>query len=237
MITLYGSGPHFGLPDASPFVTKTEILFKMARVPYKTAKANFSKAPKGKIPYIDVGGTLLGDSEFIRIYLETEHGANFDPGLTAEQKAIAKAVQAMCEDRLYWAVVHARWTDKENFAKGPKKFFDDVPAPLRPFIVAMVNRSVKSALHGQGLGRHTRAEVELLAERDLDALSAFLGEKPFLMGATPCGADASIWSMVASALCPLFETPIRDHAAAIPNLVAYYRRGLALWYPDFKPFC
>ena len=61
MITLYGSGPHFGVPDASPFVSKAEILLKMSGVPYKKAKANFSKAPKGKIPYIEENGKLLGD--------------------------------------------------------------------------------------------------------------------------------------------------------------------------------
>lgn len=31
MIKLYGSGPYFGLPDASPFVTKAEMLLKLAK--------------------------------------------------------------------------------------------------------------------------------------------------------------------------------------------------------------
>lgn len=69
MLTLYGGGPAFGLPDASPFVSKAHVLLKMAGVPYTFAKANFRKAPKGKIPYIDDGGMLLGDSGFIRAHL------------------------------------------------------------------------------------------------------------------------------------------------------------------------
>jgi hypothetical protein len=30
MITLYGFGPAFGLPDPSPFVTKVEVLLNFA---------------------------------------------------------------------------------------------------------------------------------------------------------------------------------------------------------------
>lgn len=35
MIKLFGSGPNFGLPDASPFVTKVETLLRMANLPSK----------------------------------------------------------------------------------------------------------------------------------------------------------------------------------------------------------
>ena len=63
----------------------------MSGVPYTKAKANFTKAPKGKIPYIEENGKLLGDSTFIRLYLEKEHGAKFDGNLTPEEKAVALA--------------------------------------------------------------------------------------------------------------------------------------------------
>ena len=138
----------------------------------------------------------------------------------------------MCEEHLYWAIVDARWMVKSNFENGPKTFFKDVPAPMRPFVVAMIGRSVKRTLYGQGLGRHSRPEIEAFAKRDLDALSVFLGDKPFLMGADPCGADASVWSSVASALCAHFKTPIRDHAETLANLVAYRDRGMRRWFPE-----
>ncbi len=35
MITLYSFGPFFGLPDASPFVMKGEMLLKLAGLPYR----------------------------------------------------------------------------------------------------------------------------------------------------------------------------------------------------------
>jgi glutathione S-transferase len=232
MITLHGSTPKFGLPSASPFVSKAEILLKMAGVPYTHIDGNFSKAPKGKIPFIEDDGQLLGDSTFIRQHLERRHGGLFDKGLSDADKAIAGAFEKLCEDHLYWAIVHERWMIKHNFDKGPRTFFESVPAPLRPIVVAMIHRQVARNLKGQGFGRHTREEILELANRDVNAIAAFLAEKPFLMGPDPCGADASVWSTVASVLCPFFDTPLRTHAESHANLIAYRDRGMQRWFPD-----
>ena len=232
MITLYTFGPAFGLPDPSPFVSKAEVLLKMAGLAYRTNTNGFAKAPKGKLPYLDDDGTVIADSTFIRWHLESRYGAKFDQGLSAEQKAIAWAAEKMCEDHLYWAIVDSRWMVKANFDKGPRHFFDKAPAPMRPFIIAMINRQVARTLKGQGFGRHSRAEIERLGNADMDAISDILGSKPWLMGPEPCGADASVWSSVAGVLCPHFDSPMRDHAATKANLVAYRARGMARWFPQ-----
>ena len=62
MITLYTFGPAFGLPDPSPFVTKAEVLLKMAGLPYRMDTKGFRKAPKGKLPYIRDGEDIIADS-------------------------------------------------------------------------------------------------------------------------------------------------------------------------------
>jgi glutathione S-transferase len=234
MLTLYVMGPKFGLPDASPFVSKALVLLKMSGLPFATAKADFRKAPKGKIPYLRDGDLQLGDSTFMRGHLEDKHRIDFDKGLSASDTGVAWAFEKLCEDHLYWALVDSRWTDQANFDRGPRTYFDDVPAPLRPFVVGMVRRSIRKSLHGHGMGRHSRSEIEQLAKRDLDAIAAFLGSKPWLMGPEPCGADAAVWSMVSGVLCAHFETPIRTAAETHPNLVAYRDRGMARWFPELR---
>jgi hypothetical protein len=47
MITLYGFGSGFGLPEIGPFVTKTEVQLKMAGLIYRKERARPPASPKG----------------------------------------------------------------------------------------------------------------------------------------------------------------------------------------------
>lgn len=234
MITLYTFGPAFGLPDPSPFVLKAWVLLAMSGLPFRTDTRGLRKAPKGKLPYIDDAGTIVADSSLIRMHLEARHGIEFDAGLSPAERGIAWAFEKLCEDNLYWAVVRDRWMNEANFDKGPRKFFKVAPAPIRPLVIAMVKRSLRRTLHGQGLGRHSGSETVLLATRGIDAIADQLGNKPYLMGAAPCGADAAVFGSVAGMLCPLFESPLRTAAERHANLVAYRDRGLRQWFAQAR---
>lgn len=232
MITLYGFGPAFGLPDPSPFVMKVEVLLRMAGLPHRLDVGGLRKAPKGKLPYIDDDGTIVADSTFIRWHIEKKYGFDFDRGLSAEQKAIAWAFEKLAEDHLYWAVLRDRWMDDANFAKGPRQFFATVPAPLRPLVIALVRRQVRGALRAQGFGRHSDHEIVALATRAIDSIADYLGDRPFFMGAQPTGIDATLFAFVGGTLCPHFDTPLRTAAARHENLRRYVGRMTARYYPD-----
>jgi len=232
MITLYTFGPGFGLPDPSPFVTKAEVLLKMAGLPYRADRSGFGKAPKGKLPYIVDDGERIADSTFIRWHLEKKHGVDFDRGLSAGDRAVAWAFEKMAEDHLYWALLDARWLDDANFAKGPTAFFQKVPAPVRPIVVGLVRRQVRKAARAHGIGRHSAAEIAALATRSIDAIADYLGSKSYFMGGEPTGTDATMLAFVAGALCPVFDTPIRTAAERHDNLKRYVGRMAARYYPD-----
>ena len=74
MITLYGFGAGFGLPEIGPFVTKTEVQLKMAGVAYRKEKARPPASPKGQLPYIDDDAQRIADSTFIRAHIERKYG-------------------------------------------------------------------------------------------------------------------------------------------------------------------
>lgn len=224
MLTLYTFGPAFGLPDASPFVVKAEMLLKLAGLPYQTNRGGFRRAPKGKLPYIDDNGEIVADSTLIRLHIERKYGFDFDAGLTPEQRGAAWMFEKALEDHFYWHVVQARWCDAENFAKGPASFFRAIPWPVRPIVQAAIRRKIRGTLHGQGTGRFTPQEQAQLLKRGAQAAAQLLGDKPYFFGASPCGADATAFGFIASAMSPHFHMTLRDEIENHPNLTAYVER-------------
>ncbi|PTM43071.1 glutathione S-transferase family protein [Bosea sp. 124] len=232
MITLHSFGPAFGLPDASPFCIKAEILLKMSGLPYRRAGGDLRRAPKHKLPLIVDDGVTIADSSFIRFHLESRHGIGFDEGLDAERRGTLWAVEKMLEEQIYWIVVDERWMDDANFARGPVHFFKAVPAPLRPLVCALVRRQVRRSLHGHGMGRHSQADKMVLAERALDAIVPILGERAFLGGEAPAGGDAALGAFMIAGLGPLFDSPFRGLVEARPSLVAYATRMRERFFPS-----
>lgn len=229
MIKLYGFGPNFGLPEISPYVTKTEIHLRMAGLDYVKEISRPDTSPKGQLPWIDDDGTRVADSTFIRVHLERKYGMDFDEGLNPVERAQAWAVERMLENHFGWSMVYFRWLDPDNFAKGPSHFFDGAPEGVREDVLSRV----RANMVGIGMARHSAAEIVELGDQSLAALSLMLGDKPFMMGERPCGMDATCTAMLAGLITPYFDSPLRRRAEAYDNLVAYTDRMMAGFYPEF----
>jgi glutathione S-transferase len=237
MITLYGFGPGFGLPEISPYVTKTEVQLKMANLAYIKQQAMPDTSPKGQLPYIDDGDERVADSTFIRRHLEKKHGFDLDNALDERQRAEAWAIERMVENHFNWAFVYTRWMIPENFAKGPAHFFDGAPEDTRELIREDVRARVSEVHRLAGLARHAPDEIVELGARSLSALSMLLGWKPYLMGEKPCGTDAMVFASLAGLMTPYFDSPLRQRALEFANLVAYVDRMMERYYPEHAWQC
>lgn len=232
MITLYGFGPFFGLPEASPFVTKTEVQLRMMKLPYIKQVGARDQSPKGQLPYLDDGEIRIADSSFIRMHLEEAYGIDLDQTLDERQRAEAWTIERMVEHQLYWMLVHMRWVMPANFDKGPSHFFDAAPHTARDQMRSEARARVADVTRMAGPGRHALPEIVELGTRSLSALSMQLGWKPYLMGDRPCGADATVFGVLAGLLTPFFDSPLRDRASEFANLVAYVDRMMVRYYPE-----
>ena len=230
-IVLHRFGPFLGAPDSSPFVIKAMMLLKLAGLPFSDVPGNPLRAPKKLLPYIEDEGATIADSTLIRLHIERKYGVDFDAGLSSEEKAVAWAVERMCEDHLYFAMLEARWLDRKTFRKGVGRMFGIVPLPLRPFAKIVLRRANAARLHGHGLGRHTKPDIAMLATRDIDALAAVLDDKPYLMGDRPCGSDAFVFGIVTSILTPPLDNALRAAMGSHANLVAYRDRIMRQYFP------
>lgn len=225
MITLYQFQAAFNQPSGSPFCVKAHILLKMAGLDYKAVDlGDPRKAPKGKLPYIEDDGERVADTHFIRRHVEHKYGIDFDAGLSAAERAASKAFMTMAEDHLYWAGVYSRWIDEEGWPIVRDTFFAGLPAFLRPIITRVARGQVTSQIKGHGMGRHGAAEIYEMGAADIDALAAWLGDRPFFMGERPTVADSSVYAMTAAIADAPFETPMKKTALGHANLTAYCDR-------------
>ncbi|WP_417514796.1 glutathione S-transferase family protein [Minwuia sp.] len=224
----------FGLSCPSPFCVKAEILLKMAGIDYEDVRVNDPrKGPKGKLPAIEVDGRTIGDSELIRQEIEKRTGFDFEPGLSTEQKAVSHAFARMIEERLYWAIVYSRWMNDAAFEVTRQTFFAGLPPLVRNIIPIVARRQIRGYLHGHGLGRHSREEIMAFGISDIDALAAWLGAKPFMMGDAPSYLDATAYAHVSNIVVPAHDQgPLDQAVRKHPNLMEYVERCRLLWFPD-----
>lgn len=231
MIRLHQFAPAFGLPNASPFCMKVETYLRMAGLPFELANdGDVFKAPKRKLPYIDDGGTLVADSSFIVEHLKARHGDPLDATLSASQRALHTAFQRLFEENLYWAMVHSRWVEDAGWQKTREAFFGTMPLPLCWIVPSLARRGLRAELHGQGMGRHSAAEIHAIGCHDVTAVADFLADKAFMLGEQPSSLDATAHAFLANLLWAPVDSPIQRHARSRLTLEAYCQRMKARFF-------
>ena len=224
MTTLYGWGPMFGCPSASPYVMKSEIQLQMLGIEFDRAVADLESVSKHKAPYVHDEGKVIEDSNFIRAYFEEKLGKRLTAGLSEREEAASWAFERMAEGHLAALIMMERWLKEANFNKGPRLFFEDAPPHMRDEICKTVRQELEQTQIGAGFGRHSHEERLQLANWDIEAIALQLGARDFLFGDWPTAADASVAAMLISAATPYFDTPLVEMVRRHDNLEAYMER-------------
>ena len=222
MLILKSFAPAMGIRCPSLFGLKAEALLAMSGLDYKVRNGDVRKAPKGKLPVLVDGDTTIADSSVIQRHLEENHGIDFDGSLSPEQRAIAKGIQRLIENHLYFAITHYRWIEFPERARDA--FFKDIPAIIRKPLFSFILRKIKRDNFGHGMGRHDRSEILAFAREDLDALSDQLGDKPFMLDDTPTSVDATVYGALENIINSAETSDLRDAARTHDNLVTYCDR-------------
>ncbi|KAI9557893.1 hypothetical protein GHT06_014645 [Daphnia sinensis] len=217
-------------PSISPFPLKLETYLRMADIPYENDFKN-PIGPKGKTPWMTLNGEDFSDSQLCLELLATTFNKDFSAHLTDEQRASGRAFQIMAEEHLYWVAVLWRWV----YTKG--KTLSDVqmnfPAVLR-YLMPIIVRRIKNQASAQGLGRHSKEEVIEMGMKDLRAMSAYLGTKPYFMGDTPTEMDCAMFGMLAQFVWCMQGSPFEPYMKGeLVNLKNFCERMKEKFWPDW----
>nr|AYM52911.1 glutathione S-transferase [Sorangium cellulosum] len=235
MITLHQGPAAWGTPNISPFCVKLETWLRMAGLPYQVRPSEMRGAPKGKMPYVDIDGRKIGDSQLIIEHLQRVHGDKLDAHLAPEARARGHAIRRMVEEGAYWALVYARWGEDEGFAAYRPTFLKLLPPVIGGPIFNLIRRDVLKTGRAQGTFRHSREEIYEIGKADVSALATLLGDQPFMLGPEPSSVDATVYAFVLGLLRFPADSPLKRHAEAQPNLVAYCERMRQRYYADWTP--
>lgn len=223
----------FGEPTASPFCMKALCMLNAAGLPFEIVEtADPRKAPKGKLPIIEVDGRVVADSEQIRAYIEDVGDIDFDDGLSDRDRAISRAIIRMVEEHVYFAIVADRWGEDDNWEHVRSAFFSDIPALFRGFVTRIVRKQALQQLHGQGIGRHSREERFDRVRRDIISIRDLLGDQSFLFGDQPTAADYSVVPMLRASIVTPIEKPLAKFIKSDQKIMAYVTRVTDRCYPE-----
>ncbi|XP_035692345.1 failed axon connections homolog isoform X2 [Branchiostoma floridae] len=220
--------PVKAIPCLTPFGMKLETYLRMADIPYEPMYGR-SMGPKGKIPWIEYNGEAMADSGLIMEFLNREKGVDLNRTLSDADKAVSRAFTKMVEENTYWGLVRNRWID--NFDQLQDLF--ELPWAVM-FFLRSVRGKIRQTMWGHGLGRHSKDEQEGIIEKDLRAISSFLGTKPYLMGDEPTEVDAAVFGQL-SELCWANHDSYLHRIVTVdcPNLQAYCSRIKDRYWSDW----
>jgi len=231
MITLYTSPSLWGLPSISPACMELETWLRMAQLPYNpviVTTDNLELAPKGKVPFIDYQGKLIGDATLIIEMFEEKEGIDLDANLTATERAISLAFRRMLKENTYWGGIHIRYNMEENWRHYREVvaniLFPDAPIETWEPFIKEFQKTILSQMYSHGMGRHSAEEIVQITRADFQALSDFLADKPFFMGDEPTTLDATAYAFVGNFIKPPYTSPIVDYVLQRSNLCEHYER-------------
>ena len=139
----------------------------------------------------------------------------------------------MLEERSYWAaMIHPRWVKTDHHKLIADTFFGEIPSFIRMPIFRSVAKGGAKAAMGQGIGRHTDAEIFEMGLDDIKAVEALLGKKKFMLGTKPAEVDATVFAFLHGMQADVFPTPIQAHINSSKTLMSYLERMESKIFPD-----
>jgi glutathione S-transferase len=224
-IRVFTFSPDWGLPSAGPFAIKLLAWLELAGIPYEQViEDNPRKGPKKKNPWIELDGERIGDSEVIIEVLSRRYKVDVDEGLAPEQRAVGHAWRRTFEEHFHQVLEWELFQHPAGQAYMRAAMTSKMPPVVGPVVFSMLKSHFGKQLHARGIARHPPDVIEAKGRADIDALAAFLGDRPFLLGDRPGTADAAVFGQLAPMVSWPMTTPVASYARSVKSIADYCER-------------
>ncbi|XP_064458700.1 failed axon connections-like [Ornithodoros turicata] len=231
------------LPGISPFCLKVETWLRMTQLKYENVdhKLKF-KSKKGQLPFVELNGEEIADSDIIIKQLSKHFEKDVDAGLTTEQRNVSHAFCSMLNNHTGWVSRCWRYRHPGQFLKAAqmdvKRMLNSkLPKGVLQFFFKLAFKSNVQQTIGHGLGRHTTEEILEFGKEDLKNMSQYLGEKQFFFGSEPHLLDCVAFSHLCQFIYVPFEGIVQFMEQECPNLLAFVNRMKERYWPDWDEIC
>jgi len=227
------------IPSASPFCLKVENWLRMNGIQYENIDHKLKyKSKKGQLPFIELNGKEIADSDIIIRELSKHFDKDLDFGLTEEQRNVSHAFESMLNNHTSWVVRWWRYNNPQEFLDSAqldikKTLNSKLPSALLNIIFKIgFKKNVRQAV-GHGLGRHTTEEIYDFGKTDLKAMSEFLADKEYFFGKEPHLLDCVAFAHLTQFLYIPFGGMKEWMETETSNLVALVDRIKAKHWSDW----
>uniref|UniRef100_A0A7E4WD48 GST C-terminal domain-containing protein n=1 Tax=Panagrellus redivivus TaxID=6233 RepID=A0A7E4WD48_PANRE len=192
------------LPNVSPYCIKIESFLRAHNIEYEVIGDNFQRSSKGLLPFIELNGEEIADSELILPALIKKF--KIQKNLTAERKAALRGFGRTFDLEIY--LINLKY--KSAVPEFLQYCVDGIPSFVFPILLPYLNYAFNKKINASGYGAHTPLELTEILERDLEAAEVLLGDRKYFGGDTFSIADASVYGHLAAIYLVPSPTPTSD---------------------------
>lgn len=236
-----------GIPSISPPCLRIELALSRMQLPYEAVDLRSpgqvrAVNPEGRLPALEIDGTLLGDSTRIMDELERRYPDRFPAPAEPLARVRDRVWEHLVNDHLYWIGYAMRWNVPENRERMLERLFGRAPLVTRVIGKRWLRRSTRQRLEWYGFAEKPADEIFGMLARGLDMLDAGLAGGPFLEGRDEPGrgdlaAASTICQTGFGGVTPQAEPLVLDRPALVESCARVFEAcGMAVprWIAEHR---
>uniref|UniRef100_A0A7I4YAS3 GST C-terminal domain-containing protein n=1 Tax=Haemonchus contortus TaxID=6289 RepID=A0A7I4YAS3_HAECO len=214
------------LPNLSPYCLKVETFLKANKIPYEVCSLLLGRSAYGLLPFIELNGEHIADSQIILHRLKIHFKVK--PLPSPKDEAIARTIERTTENHtamviFKFKIVESIGNDYVNATRMLPSL--GVPHALAPIFAPFVSYMMKSKISKRvatSLGKFSDEDFKQLLRKDLDTYRDLLAGNKFFFGDEISSADCTLFSQLATTI----YIPVDSYAKNViqdeyPELVTF----------------